>query len=184
MLRAAESAAVTNWPLRLLLVGIMLAVLVGVFYLMKRRWNRLKRDSEATLLPLTTNAPSGFVADISVEGLFIGTSPQGDWVRRVMAQGLGVRSRAQLQWGSMGIYIERVGETSFFIPRAHILDAQFGRGVAGTVRAKDSVLVFRWMLGDAVLDSGFRADTSEGHQQLTEIISSIHPVETGVPRTP
>ena len=119
MLRAAESAAVTNWPLRLLLVGIMLAVLAGVFYLMKRRWNRLKRDSEATLLPLTTNAPSGFVADISVEGLFIGTSPQGDWVRRVMAQGLGVRSRAQLQWGSMGIYIERVGETvSLF--REHI----------------------------------------------------------------
>lgn len=184
MLSAAESAAVTNWPLRLLLVGIMFAALAGVFYLMKRRWHRLKRDSEATMEPLITHIPGNFVAEIIIDGLFIGTSPQGDWIRRVMAQGLGVRSRAQLQWGSVGIYIERIGETSFFIPRAHILDAQFGRGVAGTVRAKDSVLVLRWMLGDVVLDSGFRADTSGGHLQLTEIISNISPVDIGVPRTP
>lgn len=185
MISAAESAAVTNWPLRLLLVGVMFALLALVFLQIKRRWDRLKAESEEIHIPLAEEVPENFAAHVLVDGLFIGTSPSGDWMRRVMSQGLGVRSRAQLQFdgtskGGAGIYFDRVGESSFYVPIGQILDAQFGRGVAGTVRAKDSVFVVRWRLGEAILDTGFRADTSMGHQELIDIVSRIHQVQTGV----
>ena len=184
VINAAESAAVTNWPVRLLLVGVMFALLAAVFYRMKRRWDRLTSDSAGIYSPLTMSPPADFAAEFSVDGLFIGTSPAGDWMRRVMFEGLGVRSRAQLHWGNNGMYIQRTGEPSFFIPRARILDLQFGRGVAGTVRAKGSVLVVRWLLGDAALDSGFRADTAEGHRHLVDIVSRLEPEKTERSQTP
>ena len=168
-----ESAPVTDWPMRLLLIGILLAMLAFVLYLLRRRWNRLTKESEARYSPITELAPEGFLPDESVSGLFLGTSPMGNWLQRVMSQGLGVRSRAVVQWAPEGIFISRSGETDIFIGRDHIVEAAFGRGVAGTVRSKDSVLVIRWKLGEAILDSGFRADTTEGHHKLEELSEQI-----------
>jgi len=163
-----QSAPVTDWPVRLLLMGIMIAILGVIFYLMRARWRRLTRESEQTLPPIIeVPAESALTAKL-VPGVFLGTSPSGDWMRRVMAQGLGVRSRASLQWDDTGIFVERAGEPNLFIGTPDIVSCGFGRGVAGTVRAKGSVLVITWKLGEAILDSGFRADTAIGHQILKD----------------
>ncbi len=164
-----ESAPVTDWPVRLLLVAGLIALLALIFYLMRRRWKLLTTRSEFSYLPVVENAPDSFVPTGVVAGLFLGTSPASNWMLRVMSQDLGVRSRATCQWSPDGLFFSRPGATDVYIDMGLVLNVGFGRGVAGTVRAKGSVLVIRWQLGEAILDSGFRADTSEGHQELMEL---------------
>lgn len=168
-----ESAPVTDWPLRLLLLTIMLVMIGLVLFQLRRRWVRLEQESEGIYPAPPTTAPAEFIPDVEVVGLFLGSSPVGQWMKKIMAHGLGVRSRATLLWAPRGVAFQRQGELNFFIGAEDILAAGFGRGVAGTVRAKDSVLVIRWKLGEAILDSGFRADTSEGHQALMQIQQMI-----------
>lgn len=163
-----ESAPVTDWPLRILLVLGMLAILLMVFYFMRRRWKNMTIASEVELPPIVQFPPESFAPLVTVPGLFLGTSPANNWMLRVMAEGLGVRSRATCQWSTEGVFFQREGASDVFIDMNAILGSGFGRGVAGTVRAKDSVLMIRWLLGEAILESGFRADTSEGHQFLME----------------
>lgn len=163
-----QSAPVTDWPVRLMLIGIMIAILAVIFYVMRARWRRLTRESEQTLPPINEVPTESVLIAEPIPGVFLGTSPSGDWMRRVMAQGLGVRSRASVQWDDSGIFVERTGEPNLFIGTPDIVCCEFGRGVAGTVRAKGSVLVVTWKLGEAILDSGFRADTAIGHQVLKD----------------
>ena len=67
-----------------------------------------------------------------------------------------------------GVWIERIGARSLFIPAAAIEGVRADRGVAGTVRGKDSMVVVTWRLGDRVLDTGFRADVSTEHATVLD----------------
>ena len=42
------------------------------------------------------------------------------------------------------------------------------RGVAGTVRSKDGMVVVTWRLGDRVVDTGFRADAAADHATVLD----------------
>lgn len=182
-----EQMEVTDWPLRLFLVGIMVAVIALVFVLMWRRWQVMKSGRPLGMSDLPAPAsgpPTDFHGMQHVPGLFLGTSPselivgqdrlsESDlWMKRVMVHGLGVRSRANVSWDQSGIFFDRVGGQSFFIPRTAILAAGIGRGIAGTVRAKESVIMIDWTLGQHSLRSGFRADSSDDHAVLiSELVS-------------
>ncbi len=171
-----ESAPVTDWPLRLLLVAGLIAILVLIFLLMRRRWKLLTAGGEGRHQAVVESAPESFVPTEVVPGLYLGTSPASNWMLRVMSQGLGVRSRATCQWAPEGLFFTRQGATDVYIDMSLVRDAGFGRGVAGTVRAKGSVLVIRWQLGEAILDTGFRADTSEGHHKLMELEKHVEKI--------
>lgn len=164
-----ESAPVTDWPLRLLLLAGLISILLFVFYLMWRRWKILTSQSEIRYEKVSEVAPESFVSAASISGLFLGTSPAGNWMLRVMTQDLGMRSRAICQWSPEGVLFLRQGASDVYVGMDLIQVINFGRGVAGTVRAKDSVLMIQWLLGDAIVQSGFRADTSEGHEDLMEL---------------
>lgn len=146
----------------------MIAILLVVFYLMRHRWKNMRRVSETELQPIVQFSPESFDPRANVSGLFLGTSPANNWMLRILSEDLGVRSRATCQWSSDGVFFQRNGAPDLYIDMSCILGSGFGRGVAGTVRAKGSVLVIRWLLGEAILDLGFRADTSEGHEFLME----------------
>jgi hypothetical protein len=80
-----------------------------------------------------------------------------------------------------------------FIPADAIAAVRLDSGVAGTVKAKDSVIVITWRLGDATVDTGFRADDSAGHANVLNGLArlgylegspgaSVDSEETGEPR--
>jgi hypothetical protein len=77
-----------------------------------------------------------------------------------------------VSWDSHGIWIERSGASNLYIPRSSLVEVTLGSGVAGSVRAKDSVIVFVWDLGEHRIATGVRADTVQGHQQLIELLES------------
>ena len=169
-----EQAQVTNWPIRLALVAAMVAIIAVVLWAMRRGWQaRIRRQADLGEPADATGEPT---AD-AVPGLYIGTAFAGDWLDRVAAHGLGVRSRARLDFSDRGIAIYRDGAPSLWIPAGQVLLVRVDSGVAGTVRSKDSVVVVTWRLGDRDLDTGFRADDAAGHRTVLDGLMSTFPRE-------
>lgn len=172
-----EQAQVTDWPQRLLLVGIVVAVIALALWAMRRGW--LARQRRQRDIPAPMDAPLGqWQLGDAVPGLFAGTGTSGDWMDRIAVHDLGVRSRARLSWGGDGVFLEREGARSVAIPAAAIAGVRTDRGVAGTVRAKDSMVVITWRLGDRLVDTGFRADASPDHTTVLDGLMAAFP--TGV----
>ena len=172
-----QQAEVTNWPTRIALVVIVVVLIVLALWGMRRGWRNRQRRQSWIPAPLETPAPG----DLSepVEGLFIGSATAGDWMDRIAVHDLGVRSRAALAWGEPGVWIDRVGARSVFIPAADVIGVRLDRGIAGTVKAKDSVVVVTWRLGEAVVDTGFRADDAAGHAAVLDGLMSADPAALG-----
>lgn len=167
-----EQAEVTNWPARIVLVLVTLLLIGLALWGMRRGW--LNRQRRQDWIPQPLDAPvsdAGF--SHPVEGLFLGSSRSGDWMDRIVVFDLGVRSRAEVSWSTDGIWLDRVGSRSVFIPADAIIHLRLDRGVASTVRAKDSVIVVTWRLGAAVIDTGFRADDTPGHHAVLDGLSAV-----------
>ncbi len=98
---------VTQWPLRLVLLAVLMLIIVGVLLLMRRSWRTM-----------------------------------------------------------------RSGASDLYIPRSCLVEVTLGSGVAGSVRAKERVVVFVWNLGEHRLATGVRADTAGGHKKLIELLES------------
>lgn len=162
-----EQAEVTNWPGRIGLVIAMLVLIALALWAMRRGW--VHRQGRQSDVPAPADLPP---ADASfgppVEGLFAGTGSNGDWMDRIAVHDLGVRSRATIAWGPDGIWLDRQGARSLFIPGTDIVGVRADRGVAGTVRSKDGMVVVTWRLGDRVVDTGFRADASADHATVLD----------------
>ena len=157
-----QQATVTDWPVRIALVAVGLGLIALALWGMRRGWRR-RRESQSWIAEPLTAPPDAASFGAPVPGLFVGTAIHGDWMDRVVVFDLGVRSRADVSWGQDGLWFEREGARDLFVPAAAVESIRTDRGVAGTVRARDSVIVVTWRLGEAVLDTGFRADDTDGH---------------------
>ena len=165
-----QQATVSDWPARLALVALVAGLIALALWGMRLGWQgRVARHSSMA-------EPSAFDAPASsgVPGLYLGTSISGDWLDRVAVHELGVRSRASFHLVDGGVGIRRDGTRSFLIPALAVRGVRTDRGVAGTVRGKDSVIVVTWMLADHVLDTGIRADDGVDHAALLDGLMAAH----------
>ena len=165
-----EQATVSDWPARLASVALVAGLIALALWGMRRGWQgRVARHSSMA-------EPSAFDAPASsgVPGLYLGTSISGDWLDRVAVHELGVRSRASFHLVDGGVGIRRDGARSFLIPALAVRGVRTDRGVAGTVRGKDSVIVVTWMLADDVLETGIRADDGADHAALLDGLMAAH----------
>jgi hypothetical protein len=162
-----EQAEVTNWPARIGLVAVMLALIALAVWGMRRGWIH-RQQRQADVPPPAEIPPADALLSEPIEGLFAGTGTNGDWMNRIVVHDLGVRSRASIAWCPEGIWLDRSGARSLFIPAAAIVGVRTDRGVAGTVRSKDGMVVVTWRLGDRVVDTGFRADAAADHATVLD----------------
>jgi hypothetical protein len=172
-----EQAQVTNWPARIVLVVVVIGLIALALWGMRRGWrNRAARQAD---LPEPPAAPPP-TAELgpATAGLFAGTGTNGDWMDRIVVFDLGVRSRAAVSWGPDGVWFDREGARSLFIPKDAIVGIRADRGVAGTVRSKDGMVVVSWRLGDRTVDTGFRADVSADHRTVLDGL--VEAFSTGV----
>ena len=143
-------------------VMLLFVVLLVAYALMWRGWRR--RAGKHDLMPLApapalTDLPP---AELAGEARYFGTTVAGDWLDRVVAQGLGARSSCRLSLSAEGLDVIRVAG-SFRIPVAALRGARHDQGIAGKVVPPHGVLVVTWQHGDFVLDTGFRlTDTGSG----------------------
>lgn len=148
-------------------------VLAGLVVLayggMLRGWRHRARRHD--LAPL---APPGEPEEpvLQAEGRYFGTTVAGDWLDRVVANGLGTRSPVRLVLSADGLDVLRPGG-SFRVPTAALEGARRDQGIAGKVVPPHGVLVVTWRHGDVRLDTGFRLDHSDEHATWVDRLDTI-----------
>jgi hypothetical protein len=142
---------------RAVLVVLCLALIALTLFGMRRGWrNRLARQA---FLPDLPQAPEHLgVERLRSSGLYVGTAFAQSWQDRVVHDGLGERAEATAVLHPEGVVIERSGAAPVYVPTDAWRDARLAPGLAGKVMGEGGLLVIRWQLGEALLDTAFRAD--------------------------
>ncbi|MGW1195894.1 PH-like domain-containing protein [Streptomyces sp. NPDC002536] len=166
-----KSQAVTHWAARAgWVVGLLLFIAL-LYWLMREGWKwrgTLQGDlPELPAVPEDTGAST-----LTMTGRYHGSTTAGQWLDRIVAQGLGTRSRAELTLTEQGVRVVRPGAQDFFIPTAALRGARLDKGIAGKVLTEGGLLVITWQHGDKTIDSGFRSDTAAEHAAWVEALTT------------
>ncbi|NEY33415.1 hypothetical protein GTU99_14635 [Streptomyces sp. PRKS01-65] len=167
-----ESAEVTDWAARAgWVVGLLLFVAL-VYWLMREGW-RWRGTLQSDLPELPTAPPGAGAVRLSMSGRYHGSTTAGQWLDRIVAHGLGTRSRAELTLTDAGIDVVRPGATDFFIPLAQLREARLDKGIAGKVLTEGGLLVVTWVHGGKPIDSGFRSDHAAEHAEWVDTLNEM-----------
>lgn len=174
-----KSAEVTDWAARIGWVFGLLLLIAFVYWLMRQGWKwRGSLQSDLPELPSAPETPGE--AKLSMGGRYHGSTTAGQWLDRIVAQGLGARSRVELTLTDAGLDVVRPGAYDFFVPAAQLREARLDKGIAGKVLAEGGLLIVTWEHGDRLIDSGFRSDHSAEHIAWVEAINSKHHIDMTV----
>ncbi|MFI6414159.1 hypothetical protein [Streptomyces sp. NPDC050585] len=172
---AAEprSAEVTDWTARLGWVGVLLLFIALAYWLMRQGWKWRGSVQAAALpeLPAAPDAPGE--PTLTMSGRYHGSTTAGQWLERIVAHGLGTRSRAELTLTDAGLDVVRPGATDFFIPADRLRGARLDKGIAGKVLTEGGLLVVTWAHGDQLIDSGFRSDRASEHAAWVTALTAL-----------
>ncbi|MGW4163172.1 PH-like domain-containing protein [Streptomyces sp. NPDC004788] len=172
-----KSAEVTDWAGRLGWVAGLLLFITLVYWLMRQGWKwRGSLQSDLPELPEVPQAPGE--AKLRLSGRYHGSTTAGQWLDRIVAHGLGLRSRAELTLTDAGISVVRPGANDFLIPAAALREARLDKGIAGKVLTEGGLLVVTWEHGGKLLDSGFRADRADDHAAWVETLNNLNTAST------
>ncbi|WP_446458470.1 PH-like domain-containing protein [Streptomyces rochei] len=167
-----ESAEVTDWAARIgWVVGLGLFVAL-VYWLMREGWKwRGTLQGDLPELPGAPDAPGP--ARLSMSGRYHGSTTAGQWLDRIVAHGLGTRSRVELTLTDAGLDVVRPGANDFFVPVAALREARLDKGIAGKVLTEGGLLVVTWEHGDKLINSGFRSDHAAEHNEWVETLNDM-----------
>ncbi|MFJ9213682.1 integral membrane protein [Streptomyces sp. L-9-10] len=172
-----KSAEVTDWAARIGWVLGLLLFIAFVYWLMRQGWKwRGSLQSDLPELPSAPEAPGE--AKLSMSGRYHGSTTAGQWLDRIVAHGLGARSRVELTLTDAGLDVVRPGANDFFVPAAQLREARLDKGIAGKVLAEGGLLIVTWQHGDKLIDSGFRSDHSAEHSAWVEAINFMNQFTT------
>ncbi|WP_217208513.1 hypothetical protein [Streptomyces sp. AC550_RSS872] len=167
-----KSAEVTDWAARVgWVVGLLLFVAL-VYWLMREGWKwRGTLQGDLPELPSAPDDPGP--ARLSMSGRYHGSTTAGQWLDRIVAHGLGTRSRVELTLTDAGLDVVRPGAADFFVPADRLREARLDKGIAGKVLTEGGLLVVTWAHGDRLIDSGFRSDHAAEHNEWVDVINSM-----------
>ncbi|MFG2828409.1 hypothetical protein ACGFWI_13235 [Streptomyces sp. NPDC048434] len=173
---AQHSAPVTDWAARIGWVAGLLVFIAFVYWLMRQGWKwRGTLQGDLPELPTTPDDPGE--PRLTLNGRYHGSTTAGQWLDRIVARGLGTRSRAELTLTDQGLDVVRPGAADFFVPAAALRGARLDKGIAGKVLTEGGLLIVTWEHGDRQLDSGFRSDRAEEHPAWVEAVNRLSTTE-------
>ncbi|MGI5199549.1 hypothetical protein ACQEVY_38945 [Streptomyces sp. CA-288835] len=167
-----KSAEVTDWAARIgWLVGLALFVAL-VYWLMREGWKwRGTLQGDLPELPQAPDEPGP--VKLTMSGRYHGSTTAGQWLDRIVAHGLGTRSRVELTLTDTGLDVVRPGAADFFVPLEALREARLDKGIAGKVLTEGGLLILTWEHGDRLLDSGFRSDHAAEHNEWVETLNQM-----------
>lgn len=173
----SEQAQVSDWPMRILLTALTLAVIAFFFTLIARSWrrraNRQKGIGELPTVPaeVAEEIESGTLQATEVR--YVGTASAVNWNDKIAYAGLANRGFAYVSVHGQGVVIDRDSAVTLFIPKDAIVNVSLVKGVSGRAFGKEGVVAIRWVQGDFTLDTGLRSSSEEVRHQLVRDITAI-----------
>ncbi|MBB5935590.1 hypothetical protein FHS42_002652 [Streptomyces zagrosensis] len=162
----SDWAARTGWVVGLLLIVVLL------YWLMREGWKW--RGLLQSDLPGLADAPEQPGEPVLVmAGRYHGSTKAGQWLERIVAHGLGARSRADVTLTDAGLDVRRPGARDFFVPTDALRGARLDKGIAGKVLTEGGLLVITWQLGEQLIDSGFRSHHAAEHTAWVAAINDL-----------
>ncbi|HJC70369.1 MAG TPA: hypothetical protein H9932_11955 [Candidatus Brachybacterium intestinipullorum] len=175
------------------LVPVLLLVLLFLLALGAMAWGWRRRGRRQQDLPeLPQPIAGGKALEISADplrarGVYVSTTLAEQPLERVVARGLGARSRARIteaaDAGRPVLLVDREGAPSFLIPLADVRSLHTAPGMAGKWVGGDGLLVVRWRLGETLLDTGFRLDRAEDQARFLDLPPCAPPRTGPAPTT-
>jgi len=159
-------------------VVVLVAIVALVYVGMRAGWKRRGRTT-AELVPALPTAPAdpGAVRLGPLDAVYVSTTTAGDWLDRVVAHDLGVRSQASVTVLDAGVRIERSGATDVFVPTGALTDTSTAPGMAGKFVGKDGLVVLTWAPtttpGAPQLDTGLRPHHSADGAALVAAVTAL-----------
>ncbi|MCX4868311.1 hypothetical protein OHU11_35315 [Streptomyces sp. NBC_00257] len=178
-----KSAEVTDWSARISWVVGLIVLIAFVYWLMRQGWKW--RGSLQSDLPELAATPEGYADGerlLTLTGRYHASTTAGQWLDRIVAHGLGTRSRVELTLTEQGLDVVRPGAADFFVPAAALREARLDKGIAGKVLPEGGLLIITWAHGDKLIDSGFRSDHSAEHPAWVEAINQLTSTTEGTAR--
>lgn len=169
-----KSAEVTDWSARISWVVGLVVFVAFVYWLMRQGWKWRGRLQSG--LPELATTPEGFPGGeslLTLSGRYHASTTAGQWLDRIVAHGLGTRSRVELTLTQQGLDVVRPGAADFFVPAGALREARLDKALAGKVLPEGGLLVITWAHGDQLIDSGFRSDHAAEHQAWVEAVNRL-----------
>ncbi|MGY4642588.1 PH-like domain-containing protein [Cellulomonas sp. URHB0016] len=163
------------------LVAVAALALVGMW----RGW-RGRGGRSQTFLPALPAAPAdlGGTRLGPLDAVYVSTTRAGDWLDRVVAHGLGVRSPATVDVFDAGVRIGRTGAPDVFVPAGSLRGATTAPGMAGKFVGGDGLVVLTWQAAaddPRGLDTGLRPRHAADRPRLVEAVAALIDVTPGAP---
>ncbi|WP_329393747.1 hypothetical protein OHA45_07370 [Streptomyces lydicus] len=174
---AQKSAPVTDWAARIGWVVGLLVFIAFVYWLMRQGW-KWRGTLQGDLPELPAAPADAGEARLTLSGRYHGSTTAGQWLDRIVARGLGTRSRVELTLTDQGLDVVRPGAASFFVPAAALRGARLDKGIAGKVLTEGGLLIVTWRHGDREIDSGFRSDRAADHGAWVEALNALSTTHT------
>ncbi|GAA5610519.1 hypothetical protein CP981_07065 [Streptomyces platensis] len=176
---AQKSAPVTDWAARISWVVGLLVFVAFVYWLMRQGWKwRGTLQGDLPELPATPDDLGE--PELTLSGRYHGSTTAGQWLDRIVARGLGTRSRVELTLTDQGLDVVRPGAADFFVPAAALCGARLDKGIAGKVLPEGGLLIVTWRHGDKEIDSGFRSDRATEHPAWVEAVNRLSTTEHSI----
>jgi len=156
---------------------VLVLLVVLVLWGMRAGWRARTRRSSALVRALPV-APAQLGAERfgPVGATYVSTTRAGDWLDRVTAHGLGVRSPAEVTVHDAGVRIVRQGAPDLFVPAAAVRSASGAPGMAGKVVGGEGLVVLTWQ-ADADdprgLDTGLRPQHAADRERLVAALMTL-----------
>jgi hypothetical protein len=128
-------------------VTLMIALAaVGLAAMLVGWRHRLRRSTAEIAAPPAVPGPDalGEPRTAEIAATYVSTTRAGDWLDRVTAHGLGVRSAATVRVHDAGVVLRRRGAPDVFVPRAALRAVGTSGGMAGKVVGGEGLVVLTW----------------------------------------
>ncbi|GIG39832.1 PH-like domain-containing protein [Cellulomonas phragmiteti] len=130
------------WLSVIVLVGLAVLGLWGMWH----GWQSRARRTSA-LVPTLPEVPTalGESRSDAVEGVYVSSTRAGDWLDRVVAHDLGVRSPARVRVHADGVHVARTGARDVWVPAGTLRAVGTSSGQAGKFVGRDELVVLTWV---------------------------------------
>ena len=152
--------APTIFSALVLVLGIVLVL--GGWRNMKRRHSDVPEPFEAFEDTITHR----------FEGMYVATTRFEDWLQRIAAHDLGVRTKASLELGERGLHFMRHGAADVHIPWQAFDRATRTNGMIGKFVEKNGLIVASWDKDGFSFDTGFRPRYSADTPKIYQLLAS------------